>query len=197
MINICENTLSFRRKDSAPLSSQDENSLQIEKVTDSKSSDSIKDFLINELKEIEEPENLDNTKKKISKTNNITFSLEDKDESEEDSTFSIENEDEDSQEKDSKHINVFMPRFRGTEQYNNSFLTASLKLKNYVNYQNSLWKSTKFSPKKLSIPLTSRNKYYSITENSKFSDRKYSYVKQSLNLQNKIHISNLFTMLKQ
>ena len=79
MINISENTLSFRRKDSAPLSSQDENSLQIEKVTDSKSSDSIKDFLINELKEIEEPENLDNTKKKISKTNNITFSLEDKD----------------------------------------------------------------------------------------------------------------------
>ena len=70
MINISENTLSFRRKDSAPLSSQDENSLQIEKVTDSKSSDSIKDFLINELKEIEEPENLDNTKKKISKTNN-------------------------------------------------------------------------------------------------------------------------------
>lgn len=193
MINIYEDTLSFGGKDSA-LSSQEENNLQIERVSDSKGSDSIQDFLINELQEIQETENFDNNKKK---SEGITFSLEDRDASEEDSTISVENGDEDSQEKDSNHINIFIPRFRGSNQYNNSFLTASLKLKNYVNHQNSLWKSTKFYPKKLSFPLMSRNRYYSITENSKFSDRKYSYVKQSLNLQNKVHISNLFTMLKK
>ena len=50
--------------------------------------------------------------------------------------------------------------------------------------------------KKISIPSLNLCNL-PMTEENKFSDRKYSYVRQSLNLHNKVHISNFFSTLKK
>ena len=154
-----------------------QNSIINEKYIDY-SNESIKDFVNNELKAIDNSDTAEKGKE-------ITFCNID---STEYSDASVSDE-----ESDFEPVNVFIPRFRSTEAFRDYSSLASNKLKNYSN--KSLMRCS-LPCKKLSVPaLNCKN--LQMNEENKFSDRKYSYVRQSLNLHNKVHISNFFSTLKK
>ena len=149
-----------------------------DKYLDSKSNESLKELVNNELKSIDKS----NTDAK-----EITFCHLD---NTGDSDSSVSDE-----ESDFEPVNVFIPRFRGTNAFRGYSSLASNKLKNYSNYNSALMRCS-LPCKKISIPSLNLCTL-PMTEENKFSDRKYSYVRQSLNVHNKVHISNFFSTLKK
>lgn len=150
-----------------------------DKFLDSKSNESIKDLVNNELKAID----------KIEEGKEITFCNIDNTNTE-DSYSSVSDE-----ESDFEPVNIFIPRFRSTEACRDYSSIASNKLKNYTKYNSALMRCS-LPCKKILVPSLHFNNL-PMTEENKFSDRKFSYVRQSLNLHNKVHISNFFSTLKK